>query len=123
LRGMTLAQKQLHDHFATLESMLADLKAKIDARPSTVRLVTPIPPPLDPAERLAAVRELLGARGSLTASDIQLELGVSHSTAVRAMRDVARAKDGVIVEEAAGPTYRIRLWHPDRVILDHQVER
>lgn len=97
--------------------MLADLKAKIEARPQ-LALVAPrrLPPP---DEREDAVRRLIRERGCVTASDVQLELGVSHSTAVRAIRGVARAKDGIIVEEVAGPTFRIVLWHPDRVILDH----
>lgn len=112
---MTQAQKQLKDHFDVLEAMIADLKAKIDSGRVPALRVAP-PPPEERGERL---RRLLASAGSITASDAQLELGVSHSTAMRAIRDLARLKEGIIVLESTGPTFRVRLWHPDRVILDH----
>jgi hypothetical protein len=115
---MTDAQKQLEEHFNTIESMLADLKAKIARSNGSGALVTRRPLP-DPDERVARVTRMLAERGSATAAEVQLELGVSHSTAMRAMQAVARAKAGTIVLEPTGPTFRVRLWHPDRVILDH----
>lgn len=119
---MADAQKQLTDHFATLESLIADLKAKMAESRNGAALVTKPQLP-DPDERIARARRMLETVGSVTAADIQLELGVSHSTAMRALHAIARAKDGILVLEPAGPTFRARLWHPDRVILDHQVAR
>jgi hypothetical protein len=117
--AMTEATKQLNDHFATLESLLADLKAKIEASHSPPSLVTKPSLPT-PDERVARARKMLSRSGSITASEVQLELGVSHSTAMRTMQAIARSRDGIIVLEPTGPTFRARLWHSDRVILDHQ---
>jgi ATP phosphoribosyltransferase len=111
---MNQAQKQLQDHFDTLQAMISDLKAKIEARQVTPLRVAPPPP----EERLDRVRRLLSGAGSVTASEVQLDLGVRHSTAMRAIRDLARAQEGIMVLEPTGPTFRVRLWHPDRVILD-----
>lgn len=105
----------INDHFATLEAMLADLRAKVDETRGVGLEVRP----LDAEERAARARAMLAASGSITAADVQLELGVSHSTAMRVIHALARSREGIMVLEAAGPTFRVRLWHPDRVILDH----
>lgn len=118
---MTDAQKLLADRFNTLETMLADLRQAMTRPPSE-------PPPgraETPEERVARVRALLVERGSVTAARVEVELGVSHTTAMRTIHAVARDKGGIIVLEPTGPTFRVRLWHPDReseafaaVILD-----
>jgi hypothetical protein len=108
--------EKLADHFNRIEQILADLKHKVEA--SKARAPEQRHPP-DPAERGDRIRALLGERGSLTASDVQLELGVSHTTAMRTIQAIARDKAGIMVLEQSGPTFRVRLWHPDRVILDH----
>lgn len=94
--------------------MLADLKAAIARPPSE----PPPGRPDTPEERVAIVRRLLEQRGVLRASEVQLELGVSHTTAMRTIHTVARERGGIIVLEPVGPTFRVQLWHPDRVILD-----
>jgi hypothetical protein len=117
---MNEAQKQLQDHFATLESLLADLKAKVGtskSEPPPALITRPALP--NPDERVSRARQMLARRGSITARDVQLEMGVSHSTALRTMKELARSKEGIIVLEPVGPTFRDVLWHPDRVILDH----
>lgn len=116
---------QLADHFHRIEEILEDLKHKVetsrakhDASQRQVANDQKRHPP-DPAERIDRAREMLAQHGSLTAADVQLEMGVGHSTAMRTLQALARAKEGVMVLEQAGPTFRVRLWHPDRVILDH----
>lgn len=113
--------QKFQEHFSTIEAMLADMRAKLNER-NGAALVTK-PRPLEPEERIERVRRMLAGAGSVTAADIQLELGVSHSTAMRAIHALARAREGVLQLEPAGPTFRARLWHPERVILDHQVAR
>ncbi len=114
------AHKQLNDHFATIEAILSDLRAKVEAnRMGAVSALRE--GPLGGEARLARARVMLAATGSITASDVQLDMGVSHSTAMRVIHTLAREKEGIMVLEAAGPTFRVRLWHPDRVILDHVV--
>ena len=96
--------------------MLADLRAALGRPPSE----PPPGRPGTPEERAAIVRRLLAERGSLAVAEVQLELGVSHTTAMRTVHAVARERGGIIVLEPTGPTFRVRLWHPDRVILDHE---
>lgn len=116
---------KLAEHFSRLEEILADLKHKIDVG-ARAQQHAPMPPVKaqprhlpDPTERADRAREMLAQRGSITAADVQLEMGVGHSTAMRTLQAIARAKGGTMVLEVAGPTFRVRLWHPDRVILDH----
>jgi len=114
------AHKQLNDHFATIEAILSDLRAKVEAnRMGAVSALRESP--LGGEARLARARVMLAATGSITASDVQIDMGVSHSTAMRVIHTLAREKEGIMVLEAVGPTFRVRLWHPDRVILDHVV--
>ncbi len=116
---------KLADHFARIEEILADLKHKVEtskrdqkSQALQVEKEQQRHPP-DPAERIDRARAMLAKHGSLTASDVQLGMGVSHATAMRTLQALARMKEGTIVLEVAGPTFRSRLWHPDRVILDH----
>lgn len=109
--------EKLADHFNRIEEILADLKHKVEAGRAQMREQQRTPP--EPADRAVRAKEMLADRGSITASDVQLELGVSHTTAMRTIQALAREKAGIMVLEQAGPTFRVRLWHPDRVILDH----
>lgn len=117
--------EKLSDHFHRLEELLADLKHKVEAsRASQVAHQAKAEKeqqrhPPDPAERGDRARAMLLEHGSITAADVQMEMGVSHATAMRTLQAIARAKGGVMVLEQAGPSFRVRLWHPDRVILDH----
>ncbi len=120
IRSNNTSTIALADHLNKLEEMISELKRRVETGRGQVQaerqrsFVTP-----DPAERVERAKEMLASRGSITASDVQLEVGVSHTTAMRAIHALARAKEGIMVFEPAGPTFRVRLWHPDRVILDH----
>lgn len=107
-------QDRIAEHFARLEEMLADLRHKVEASKPEPAAIP------DQATRSQRAKAMLARDGSITASDVQLELGVSHATAMRTLHALAREKAGVMVLEQAGPTFRVRMWHPDRVILDHQ---
>jgi hypothetical protein len=111
---------QLTDHFATIEAILADLREKVEKSRSAVKAPEPSQA-LGAEQRVGLARQMLARLGSITASEVQRETGISHTTAMRVLHTLARAGEGIMVFEPAGPTFRIRLWHPDRVILDHVV--
>jgi hypothetical protein len=111
---------QLTDHFATIEAILADLREKVERSRAAVKAPEPSQA-LGAEQRVELARQMLARLGSITASEVQRETGISHTTAMRVLHTLARNQEGIMVFEPAGPTFRIRLWHPDRVILDHVV--
>lgn len=108
----------LAEHLTRLEEMILDLKLRVSANRDQVEKQRAfVAPAADPVDRAQRARAMLAARRSVTASDVQLELGVSHATAMRTIHQLARSKEGIMVFEPAGPTFRVRLWHPDEVVL------
>jgi hypothetical protein len=119
--GIVPHRTSLDEHFATIEAILADLREKVDNSRAATKLAEEPRQSFSPEQRVDLVRQMLGRLGSVTASEVQRETGISHTTAMRVLHTLARGGEGIMVFEPAGPTFRIRLWHPDRVILDHVV--
>jgi hypothetical protein len=116
-----LLSLQVQERFKVLETMLGDLKSSMAAMKPAQAPPIQAPPQPRAMSRAAAVQVaalLLRERGVITMADLRRELGVSVKTAHRVARSVAHEGGGHLCFEAVGPSERLVLYHPDRVVID-----
>jgi hypothetical protein len=110
--------RDLEEQFSTLEALVRRLTSTVAEGKQWRATVAPPRPPTEREVQLAAVSRMLTERGSVTVADVRSVLGVSVKTAGRLMHAIAHDGGGVLLFEPAGPTERLRLFHPDKVVID-----
>lgn len=93
-----------------LQGMRAELAANTFQAPTAQQ---------GPAPAATVVQQLLDTRGSLIVADVVRELGASPQNAARLLRLVAHDGGGILMYEPHGHVDRLRLYRPDKVIVEH----
>lgn len=113
--------KKLNDRFSVLQRTVEELRdALLSTAPAahaadSERIVSESE---TRSLRVVRAREMLATRGTIVVADLMREMNISHATAGKILHQISRLHGAVLQLEPMGPTHRLRLWHPDRVVFD-----